>query len=148
QEEENKIESSDADNKSEPGMRRSPDSGTRTAEVVTRRPWIVALVVLLIASAAAFTFWLRSGSSSQAGRPVPAPTGEPVPSFSESGTQPRPGEIIITLTADKLQNAQIKTETATVQPGGAVAVPGPRTTGTVQANAYKEVPILPIAGGI
>jgi RND family efflux transporter MFP subunit len=148
-EEENKIESSDATNKSEPEMGlRSTGSSTRTAEVATRRPWIIALVVLLIASAAALTFWLRSGSSSQAGRPVPAPTGEPVPSPFESGTQPRPGEITITLTPDKLQNAQIKTEPVTVQSGGAVAATGPRTTGTVQSNAYKEVPILPVAGGI
>src|SRR5215471_13594848 len=148
-EEEKKIESSDAANKSEPGMSlRSPTSSTRTAEVVTRRPWIVALVVLLIASAAALTFWLRSGSSSQAGRPVPAPTGEPVPSPSESRTQPRPGEITISLTPDKLQNAQIKTEPVTVQSGGPVAATVLRTTGTVQSNAYKEVPILPVAGGI
>ena len=31
---------------------------------------------------------------------------------------------------------------------GGVAAGGLRTTGTVQTNAYKEVPVFPIAGGI
>ena len=119
--------------------------------VIRRRPWIMVVVVLVAVSAVALTFLLSGGSSSQEGRPVPAPTGEPVPSPSGemNGTRPRPGELTITLTPDKLENAQIKTEVATEQaPGAAPSATGPRTTGTVQSNAYKEVPVLPVAGGI
>jgi RND family efflux transporter MFP subunit len=144
-----KIESSDGVEKSEPSTSlHSSSSNNRPGALILRKPLIIVIVVLLIVLAAAVTFWLRSGSSSQAGRPVPAPTGEPVPSPSESGAQPRPGEITITLTPDELQNAQIKTEPVTVQSDGAGAAAGPHTVGTVQANAYKEVPILPVAGGI
>ena len=117
---------------------------------IRRRPWIMVVVVLVAGSAVALTFLLSGGSSSQEGRPVPAPTGEAVPSPSAemNGMRPRPDELTITLTPDKLENAQIKTEGAIEQPGAASAASGPRTTGTVQSNAYKEVPVLPVAGGI
>lgn len=131
---------------------RASISRNSVIRAVRRRPWLVALAILLVVSAVALTLLLRPGSGSQAGRPVPAPTGVPVPAPSietNGGTQPRPGDITITLPPGELDNAQIKTEMATTQ---AVAFAGtgagPRTTGTVQSNAYKEVPILPIAGGI
>jgi len=55
----------------------------------------------------------------------------------------------ITLSPDKLENARLKTEVVTVQTGMPIAgASGVRTTGTVQSNAYKEVPVFPIAGGI
>lgn len=130
---------------------RAPISRTRLIHVVRHKPWLVVIVVLLVISAVALTLLLRSGSSGQAGRPVPAPTGVPVPapSDSASGTQPRPGDITITLAPEELENAQIKTEVATTQAAASPATGGEsRTTGTVQANAYKEVPVLPVAGGI
>ncbi len=114
-----------------------------------RKPWLVVIVVLLAISAVALTFLLRPWSSSQAGRPVPAPAGEPVPAPAQGGMQSRPGELTITLTADKLANAQIKIEVATAQSAApAAAGASVRTTGIVQSNAYKEVPVLPVAGGI
>jgi RND family efflux transporter MFP subunit len=129
----------------------SPAQGSRArlTHIIRRKPSLVVTVVLVAIAAIAVTLMLRPGSSSHEGRPVPAPTDEPVPTPSESGTQPRPGEITILLTPDKLESAQIKTEVATVQSvAPAFASGGVRTTGTVQSNAYKEVPVLPVAGGI
>lgn len=127
-------------------------SRARLVHVVRRRPWLVVIVLLLAISAVALALLLRPGSTSQAGRPVPAPTGVPVPAPSgetTGGTQPRPGDIAITLAPEELANAQIKIEVATTQGPASAAIGGEaRTTGTVQSNAYKEVPVLPIAGGI
>ena len=127
-------------------------SRPRLIHIVRRRPWLVVMVVvLLLISAVALALLLRSVSSGQAGRPVPAPTGVPVPTPSgEIGeTQPHPGDITISLAPDELENAQIKTEVATTQDVGSAATnAGPRTTGAVQSNAYKEVPVNPVAGGI
>jgi len=115
--------------------------------------WVVIVVVLL--AAAAIAVWLLtrgSGKGLVAGRPVPAPAGESVPAPSgevSAGTTPRPGETVITLSPDKLENAQLRVEVVAEQagmPSGAAAEL--RTTGTVQSNAYKEVPVFPIAGGI
>src|SRR5581483_9744940 len=120
--------------------------------IITQHRWLTFAVVLLAAAAIALALFLSRTSSSQAGRPVPAPSGTLVPSpSSESagGAQPRPGEIALTLSPDKLENAQIKTEVATAQTGPAVqGAGGMRTTGTVQSNAYKEVLVMPVAGGI
>src|SRR5262245_774564 len=112
------------------------------------RRWVVVAVVVL-AAAAALTAWLLTRGSSHgsiAGRPVPAPAGEPVPSPG-GGATPRAGEIVVTLSTDKLENAGIKIETVTEQTAAAGStVAGLRTTGTVASNAYKEVPVFPIAG--
>ena len=128
-------------------------SRVRILRVITHNRRAVGAVVLLaIAAAIAVGLLLSRSSSNQAGRPVPAPAGTPVPSPSgeTSGVaQPRPGEVTITLPPEKLENAQIKTEVATEQSSSAAAgAGGMRTTGTVQSNAYKEVPVIPVAGGI
>ena len=124
----------------------------RLNHVIKRRPWLTAIIVLLAISAAALTVMLSRGSSSQAGRAVPAPRGESVPlpsGDSAGGAQPRPGEITISLTPDKLENTQIKTDVAVAQTGAPAPGGGDtRTTGTVQSNAYKEVAVFPVAGGI
>lgn len=128
-----------------------PVSRFRLIHVISGRRWLVIAVVLIAVSGIALTLFLSRGSSSPEGRPVPAPSGEPVPAppgDSASGTQPHPGEITITLTPEKLESTDIKTETAIAQAGTPTVGGGLRTTGTVQSNAYKEVPILPIAGGI
>ena len=124
-----------------------------------RRPaalkrWVVIAAVLLAAGAIVMTWLLTRGSSQSpiAGRAVPAPAGESVPATPGSaltGTTPRPGEMVITLSPDKLENARLKTEVVAEQTGiPSEGAAGTRTTGTVQSNAYKEVPVFPIAGGI
>src|SRR5712692_5186586 len=136
-------------------MNQSQSSESTTPKrVVALKRWIViGAVVLSAATVAAVWLLTRSSShSSIAGRPVPAPSGVPVPAPSGSPSSvatPRPGEIVITLSPDKLENAQIKTEVVTEQAGmPAAGAAGIRTTGTVQSNAYKEVPVFPIAGGV
>jgi RND family efflux transporter MFP subunit len=120
--------------------------------VITEHRWLTFAVVLLVAAAVALALFLSRTSSRQAGRPVPVPSGALVPTpsgESSGGMQPRPGEVTLTLSPDKLENAQIKTEVAAAQAGPAPqSAGGTRTTGTVQTNAYKEVPVMPIAGGI
>lgn len=121
---------------------------------VALKRWVVIAVVLLAAVAIAVTWLLTRGASqgSIAGRPVPAPTGESVPAppgAGSAGTTARPGETVVTLSPDKLENAQLKTEVVAEQAGmPSAGAAGIRTTGTVQSNAYKEVPVFPIAGGI
>jgi cobalt-zinc-cadmium efflux system membrane fusion protein len=108
--------------------------------------WIAAGAVALIAAAIAIVLLIRPWSGKQEGRAVPAPVEQPVPS---AGTQQRSNDVIITLSPDEMENAQFKTEVAIEQSGEAQpTAPGTRTVGTVQSNAYKEVPVLPIAGGI
>ena len=121
---------------------------------VALKRWVLVVLVLLAAGAIAVTWFFVRGSSqgSIAGRPVPAPAGETVPAppgAASIGTSARPGELVITLSPDKLENAQLKTEIVAEQTGmPAGGQTGIRTTGTVQSNAYKEVPVFPIAGGI
>jgi RND family efflux transporter MFP subunit len=112
----------------------------------------------MLVIAAAVVVWLLSrgsGSRTVAGRPVPAPAGEASTAASgpaSNPTAPRPGEIIITLSPDKLANAKIETEAVIVDVSSSVAGgaggAGIRAAGTVQSNAYKEVPVFPVAGGI
>ncbi len=119
-----------------------------------RKRWLLIAVLIIVVAAAVLAVWFmqRAGSSSVAGRPVPEPSGSIVPSPSSegsSGETPRAGDILITLSPDKLENAHIKTEAVNTQPGAIAASGGGlRTTGTVASNAYKEVPVLPVAGGV
>lgn len=135
-------------------MNQGEASGNEKPHNVALKRWVAIVAVLLIAAAVAGVWLLTRGSSqsSIAGRPVPAPEGASVPATSttpSSGATARPGDIVITLSPDKLQNGQIKTEVVSEQAGlPAMAAAGIRTTGTVQSNAYKEVPVFPIAGGV
>ena len=120
--------------------------------------WLIVGIAFLIVMAGGLAVFLTRGVSSfengsGAGRPVPAPTGAVDASASGSSSgeagHPRPGDITLTLSPSQLENAQIKIEAAVEQTGSAApASGGQRTTGTVQSNAYKEVSITPIAGGI
>ncbi len=115
--------------------------------------WVVVAIVLLAALAIVAAWSLTRGSSQGpiAGRPVPAPAEEsvPGPDGSPTGTAARPGETLVTLSPDKLANAQLKIEVVVDQMDmPAEGSTGIRTTGTVESNAYKEVPVFPIVGGI
>ncbi len=139
-------------------MNQNENSETPPAKrPIALKRWVVIAVVLLTAAAIALTWLLTRGSSqgSIAGRPVPSPTGESVStqpgtaSTTSTGTTARPGEMVVTLSPDKLENAQLKTEVVIERTGmPSAGAAGIRTTGTVQSNAYKEVPVFPIAGGI
>ena len=101
---------------------------------------VAAVAVVLIAVVAAWLLWPQ-----RAGKPVPAPRSV---SFAESPTQSNAsnGDQKLTLTADQIQSAGLKSETVGEQPSAQTA--GQMTTGTVQANSYSETPVISLVGGI
>jgi len=101
---------------------------------------IAAITLVLIASVAAWRFWPR-----QTGKPVPAPRSV---SFEETSNPPTAlaGDQKLTLTAEQVQRAGLKIETVGEQPSAEAA--GLMSTGTVQANTYKETPVISLVGGI
>ena len=126
----------------------SNEAGSQSGK---RRRWI-AVVVLLVVAAVALALVMKIGAGrSKAGQPVAAPsfdTATAPPADGASMTVPRPGEIVLTISAEQLESAQIETEAAVALEGASATEAGLRTTGTVQPNAYKETPVFPIAGGI
>lgn len=119
----------------------------------TWRKYGLIVLVLLLVSAAGWWFARGNRSQSQAGRPVPTPDfaafPDTQPAAKSNAMAAHPDDVLLTLAPDKLANAQLKIEAATAAPMSSTnATSGLRTTGTVQANAYKETPVLPLAGGI
>ena len=103
-------------------------------------PIIVAMVamVAIIATAALWLLWPK-----QAGKPVAAPR---TISFEESSQPPPTGEQRLTLTPEQLRSVQLKIETVGEAPSTEAA--GQMATGVVQANSYKETPVMSLVGGI
>jgi RND family efflux transporter MFP subunit len=108
---------------------------------------IAALLVVIVAGAAGLWLMRQTHRGNLAGRPVPTPDVDVAPSPTGEAAQ-RPGDLLITIPLDKLENASLKIEAATSRPADSAVAGGLRTTGTVEANAYKVVPVMPIAGGI
>lgn len=125
------------------------------SSVSKRRRWIIAAITVVVIAATA-TFLLMRGAKrdSIAGRPVPEPIGDFNASGSIAGADfvPQSGDLLIELSPDKLANAHLKIETAAYLPENSSSEPATgdvlRTTGTVEPDAYKQIPVLPIAGGI
>lgn len=107
------------------------------------RWWLIATVLVAIIVAGAI-FW-QSVPKSPAGQPVPEPRASRSPEASVDAAMA--GDLTITITPQEVENARFKIEEvsagAGVQLGG-----GLRTTGTIQSNSYKDVPVFPVAGGI
>ncbi|HEV8138906.1 MAG TPA: efflux RND transporter periplasmic adaptor subunit [Pyrinomonadaceae bacterium] len=106
-----------------------------------RVPIIVAIVamVAIVVAVAVWLLWPR-----QAGKPVPAPR---TVSFQESSQTPMAtGEQRLTLTPEQLRSVQLKIETVGEAPSTEAA--GQMATGVVQANSYKETPVVSLVGGI
>src|SRR3989440_6931895 len=111
------------------------------ATVQSRRaPIIVATVaiVAIIAIVAAFLLWPK-----QAGKPVHAPRSV---SFDESPRPATDGGEKLTLTPEQMRAAQLKIETVGEAPS--IEASGQMATGVVQANSYKEPPVVSLVGGI
>ncbi|MDQ3013191.1 MAG: efflux RND transporter periplasmic adaptor subunit, partial [Acidobacteriota bacterium] len=113
----------------------------------------IVVITLLVAIAAVITVaYLMRGSrgNSIAGRPVPEPSAEFATAGADasSASAPRPDDVLIEVSPEKLINAHLKIEAATAQSNASMPDNALRSTGTVEANAYKETPVLPIAGGI
>lgn len=111
----------------------------------TRRRWSKPIIVAAIAlvSIAAIAAWLLWPG--HAGKPVPAPRSV---SFAEPANQSNAvtGDQRLTLPPEQAQRASLKIERVGEQPAGAAA--GQISTGTVQANTYKETPVISLVGGI
>src|SRR5215510_4194787 len=102
--------------------------------------WIVIAVIAIVGAAIAtgLLFWPR-----QAGKPVPAPRSV---SFEETPQAPSTAEEKLVLSVEQARAAQVKIETVGEQP--AADGSGTITTGVVQANTYKETPVVSLVGGI
>jgi membrane fusion protein, heavy metal efflux system len=101
---------------------------------------VAAVALVLMAGLAVWRFW-----PGQTGKPVPMPRSV---SFEQTSNQPTAlaGDQRLTLTPEQLQRAGLKIETVGEQPSAQAA--GLLTTGTVQANSYKETPVISLVGGI
>src|SRR5215813_9878835 len=121
----------------------------QNATASLRKKSLVIGALLLIVVAGALGYWLVRGtrSSSLAGRPVSTPDFDVAPPPA-GGAVPRPGEMLITIQPDKLENAHFKIEAADTKPGASINTSALRTTGTIEPNAYKVVTVTPIAGGV
>jgi RND family efflux transporter MFP subunit len=98
----------------------------------------VAAIAIVAVGVVAWRLWPR-----QAGKPVPAPRSV---SFNESPQPATAGGEKLTLTPEQLRTAQLKIETVGERPSSEAA--GQMATGVVQANTYKETPVVSLVGGI
>jgi RND family efflux transporter MFP subunit len=111
-----------------------------------RRPIaIVAVVAVVAAAAIALLLWLLIPRGN-AGRPVPAPRNIGPDPTSNQANNPTAGESTLTLAPEQAQRAGIKIETVGERASGEAS--GQQTTGVVQANAYRETPVMSLVGGI
>ena len=115
------------------GAARSQETHTKNRLIA-----ITAIALILIVAIAAWFLWPK-----QAGKPVPAPRSV---SFEES---PQPATATgqkLTLTPEQMRTVQLKIETVGERPSSEAA--GQMATGVVQANTYKETPVVSLVGGI
>jgi RND family efflux transporter MFP subunit len=128
-----------------------PDEIKQTANAATRRPnrsrtiAIVAVVAVVSAAAIALLLWLIIPRGN-AGRPVPAPRNIGPDQTSNQGNNAPSGESTLTLAPEQAQRASLKIETVGERRSGEAS--GQQTTGVVQANAYRETPVMSLVGGI
>src|SRR3989440_9676426 len=108
-------------------------SNRRTVQVVA-----IAAIAVVVVAIAAWVWWPK-----QAGKPVAAPRSV---SFDESPRPATDGGEKLTLTPEQMRAAQLKIETVGERPSSESA--GQMATGVVQANTYKETPVVSLVGGI
>ena len=119
----------------------SPPARPTKARASRRVAMFIAVVAVLAIGAivAGWILWPR-----QAGKPVPAPrtvSFEQPADTTTSGANER-----LTVTAEQLRNMQLKIERVGAQT--ATEAGGQLATGIVQANSYKETPVVSLVGGI
>jgi membrane fusion protein, heavy metal efflux system len=99
---------------------------------------VVAAIAIVVVAIAAWLLWPK-----QAGKPVAAPRSV---SFDESPQPATPGGEKLTLTPEQMKTVRLKIETVGERPSSEAA--GQMATGVVQANTYKETPVVSLVGGI
>lgn len=101
-------------------------------------PITIGVAALILLVVAVWLWWPK-----QAGKPVPAPRSV---SFAESPQPATAGGEKLTLSPEQMKTARLKIETIGEQPSSEAA--GQMATGVVQANTYKETPVVSLVGGI
>lgn len=126
----------------EPETSREIETSVTTKRPRSRQAIIVAVVAVVAIVGIAFVAWLLWPGKS--GKPVPAPRSV---SFGESPGQPAmTAEQKLTLSPEQLQRAGLTIEAVGERP--AAEAETQMTTGIVQANTYKETPVVSLVGGI
>ncbi|MGH9871861.1 MAG: efflux RND transporter periplasmic adaptor subunit [Pyrinomonadaceae bacterium] len=118
-------------------------SGTEPAsQSAARRRTVLflvgALALVAVVVVGLIFFWPR-----QVGKPVPAPRSV---SFEETPQAPSTADQRLILSPEQLRTVQLRIETVGEQPSSETAAQ--LATGVVQANTYKETPIVSLVGGI
>ncbi len=128
---------------------RSEEPEARNVIAALHKRVAIIATILIIVVAGATGVWLmrQTYRGDLVGRPVPTPDFDVAPSaMGDAAT--RPGDMLITIPLEKLENARLKLEAAASQPLVPVVASGLRTTGTVEPNAYKVTPVTLVAGGV
>ena len=128
------------DERIESAARPADNPRTRTKTTV-----LIAIVAIVAMIGVAFGVWLLKPSGN-AGRPVPAPRSITTEPANQSNTGGPSGEQTLTINSGEAQRAGIKIETVGERVSAEVG--GQQTTGVVQANAYRETPLVSIVAGI
>ncbi|KXK07365.1 MAG: RND family efflux transporter MFP subunit [Acidobacteria bacterium OLB17] len=117
-----------------------PDAGQTAPRF--RRPLLIGGVVASVCILGAAVVWLFGGFGGAGGRPVLAPRNVDL-----STTQPEvSAKEMLTLSPEQVKNAGIETEAVGEQMSADANTVA--STGTVEANAYRQTPVVTLAGGI
>src|SRR5437870_617028 len=117
-------------------------NGAAQSQGSHNKQWLIAITaiaLILIVAIAAWRLWPK-----QAGKRFPAPRSvsfEESPQLATAG-----GGDKLTLTPEQMRTVQLKIETVGERPSSEAA--GQMATGVVQANTYKETPVVSLVGGI
>lgn len=101
---------------------------------------VVSLVALVAVAAIAWMLWPEP-----VGKPVSAPRSVSFEETPGQSTATTGGQILI-LTPEQIRAAGLKFETIGERPAAETA--GQMATGVIQANTYKETPVISLVGGI
>ena len=115
-------------------------NGAAQSQGSHNKQWLIAITaiaLILIVAIAAWFLWPK-----QAGKPVPAPRSV---SFEESPQPATARGQKLTLTPEQMRTVQLKIETVSERLWSEAA--GQMAT-VVQANTYKETPVVSLVGGI
>jgi len=120
----------------------TPEDPTQVVQLPRSRAFLIGGSVAGIGLAALILAWLFGGFGGNAGRPVSAPRNtdfgpaQPVDNSKQ----------VLSLTAEQVRNAGVLVEAVGEQLTSESATAS--AAGTVEANAYRQTPVVALAGGI
>ncbi|HKZ78801.1 MAG TPA: efflux RND transporter periplasmic adaptor subunit [Pyrinomonadaceae bacterium] len=122
------------------------DRPTAHGRRVRTRNVVLVLIVAVVAIAGLVLLVRLLKPAGNAGSPVPAPRSAPVEPTINDGSRASSNGPTLTLNPEEAERAGIKIER--VGERMATEIGGQQNTGVVQANAYRETPVVSIVGGI